>query len=343
MSIQVEQFVRTRQADWQELSRLIDAGQRSMPQLTPDEVQALSRLYRAATSDLALAQRDFPSHRATVYLNQLVARGHALIYREEPLALGRLRRFVTTGFPAAFRQTLPFFLAAALLFFGPALLTGALAAWQPEAGRWILPLAAQEMIPLIEQQDLWTEIAVEDRPYASSFIAQNNIRVAFLAFAGGILAGIPTVLVLISNGLMLGGITGLAIHYGIAFDLWTFVIGHGVLELSVICIAGGSGLMLGWAIVHPGWLSRRDALALAAQRAVRLIIGCVPLLLLAGMIEGFISPNEAIPWPVKWAIGLLSGLLLYTYLLLAGRRAAPAGSQHLPALERQVAVDHRAG
>lgn len=319
--MQVERFYQARQADWQEPSRLLERGQQNMRLLSPEEVLALSRLYRAATSDLALAQRDFPNHRVTTYLNQLVARGHALIYRDEPLALGRLHRFVVVGFPAAFRQTLPFTVVAALFFLLPALLTAAVAAWQPAAGRWILPAAAQDMIPLLEQRDLWTDIAIADRPYASSFIMQNNIRVAFLAFGGGVLAGIPTALVMLSNGLLLGGVTGLAIHYGVGFELWTFVIGHGVIELSVICIAGGSGLMLGWAIVHPGWLSRRDALARAAGRAVRLIIGCVPLLVLAGLIEGFISPNEAIPWPVKWAIGLLSGLLLYTYLLLAGRRA----------------------
>jgi uncharacterized membrane protein SpoIIM required for sporulation len=322
--MQVERFYQARQADWQELSRLLDRGQQNMRQLSPEEVQALSRLYRATTSDLALAQRDFPNHRVTTYLNQLVARGHALIYRDEPLALGRLRRFVAVGFPAAFRQTLPFTLAATLLFLLPALLTGAVAAWQPTAGRWILPAAAQELIPLLEQRDLWTEIPIDQRPYASSFIMQNNIQVAFLAFAGGVLAGLPTVLVMLTNGLLLGGVTGLAIHYGVGFELWTFVIGHGVIELTVICIAGGSGLMLGWAIVHPGWLSRRDALARASSRAVRLIIGCVPLLVLAGLIEGFISPNEAIPWPVKWGIGLLSGVLLFSYLLFSGRSAVTA-------------------
>jgi hypothetical protein len=82
--------------------------------------------------------------------------------------------------------------------------------------------------------------------------------------------------------------------------------------------------MLGWAIVHPGWLSRRDALARASGRAVRLIIGCVPLLVLAGLIEGFISPNEAIPWPVKWGIGVLSGLALFGYLLFSGRSEVTA-------------------
>ncbi len=324
--MQVERFYQARQADWQELAGLLERGQQNMRQLSPDEVLALSRLYRAATSDLALAQRDFPNHRVTAYLNQLVARGHALIYRDEPLAFGGLRRFVAVGFPAAFRQTLPFTLVATLLFLLPALLVGAVAAWQPAAGRWILPAAAQDLIPLLEQRDLWTEIPIDQRPYASSFIMQNNIQVAFLAFAGGVLAGIPTVLVMLTNGLLLGGVTGLAIHYGVGFDLWTFVIGHGVIELTVICIAGGSGLMLGWAILHPGWLSRRDALARAAGRAVRLIIGCVPLLVLAGLIEGFISPNEAIPWPVKWAIGLLSGIALFGYLLFSGRRATTASA-----------------
>jgi len=312
--MQVERFYQARQAEWQELARLLDRGQQSMRQLSPDEVQALSRLYRAATSDLALAQRDFPGHRVTAYLNQLVARGHALIYRDEPLAMGRLRRFVAVGFPAAFRQTLPFTLAATLLFLLPALIVGAVAAWQPAAGRWILPAAAQDLIPLLEQRDLWTEIPIDERPYASSFIMQNNIQVAFLAFAGGVLAGIPTVLVMLTNGLLLGGVTGLAIHYGVGFELWTFVIGHGVIELSVICIAGGSGLMLAWAILRPGWLSRRDALARASGRAVRLIIGCVPLLVLAGLIEGFISPSS-LPWLVKAVVGVGTGGALYWYWL----------------------------
>jgi uncharacterized membrane protein SpoIIM required for sporulation len=84
-------------------------------------------------------------------------------------------------------------------------------------------------------------------------------------------------------------------------------------------MAGGSGLRLGWAILNPGLLRRRDALAVAARKAVRLIVGCVPLLVMAGLIEGFISPAENIPWFVKWSIGLGSGLLLYSYLLLAGR------------------------
>jgi uncharacterized membrane protein SpoIIM required for sporulation len=321
-----ERFTETRRADWQALSALLDRSQNSPQKLSPAEVQELSRLYRAATADLALAQRDFPQHRVTDYLNQLVARGHALVYQGEPLAWNRLRSFVTAGFPRTFRQTGPFILAAALLFIVPALLAGLISNWNPEAARWLLPPQVQQLIPQIEEQELWTDIDVAERPYASSFIMRNNIQVTFLAFSGGMLAGLLTVYIMAFNGLILGGLTGLTAHHDVGFELWTFVIGHGVVELSVIFIAGGAGLAVGWAILQPGLLRRRDALTVAARQAVRLIIGCVPLLVLAGAIEGFISPSEALPWPVKWAVGLGTGVLLYTYLLLGGRRGSDSPS-----------------
>ncbi len=313
------QFYQTRQSDWKTLTQLLDRAQRGLAGLSPDEVDRLGALYRLATSDLALAQRDYPNQRVTEYLNQLVARAHAMIYQTQPLALGRIWAFAARGFPRAYRQAFPFILAAMALLIIPALAAGFSTAWQPASARWLLPAEAQALIPSIEQRQLWTNIPVGERPYASSFIMQNNIRVVFLAFGGGMLAGLYTVWVLLLNGLELGGISGLTAHYGIGFDLWTFVIGHGVIELSVIAIGGGSGLMLGWAMLQPGLLRRRDALAQAAGRAVRLVFGCVPLLVLAGTIEGFISPSQAIPWPAHWAIGLGSGALLYAYLLLAGR------------------------
>jgi len=317
--MRVDQFYLSRQADWKSLTSLLDKCKGGVARLSPAEIERLSSLYRAATSDLALAQRDFAGHQVTTYLNQLVARAHAVIYRGEPLAGKRLVRFATTGFPQAYRCAGRFVLVAVLLMCLPAILGGLAAFWQPEAAQWLLPAGAQRLIPEIEQGELWTDIPVNERPYTSSFIMQNNIQVSFLAFGSGVLAGLPTVWVLIYNGLMLGGITGLTSHYGIGSGLWEFVIGHGVIELSTITIAGGAGLMLGWSILQPGLLSRRDALTTAAQQAVRLIVGCVPLLIIAGLIEGFISPNEHIPAVVKWGIGLFSGVLLYCYLLLAGR------------------------
>ncbi len=317
--MRAEELFQSRKRDWESLNKLVNQGQENPTSLSPEDVQTLGRLYRAATSDLALAQRDFPRHQVTGYLNQLVARAHAVIYRGEPMAINRLLEFVTTGFPRLFRETFVFTLTAMLLFLVPAVISGTSTLLQPTTATWILPASVQELIPQIQDKQLWTNIPIQERPYASSFIMQNNLRVSFLAFSSGITAGVLTLWILVNNGLILGGLTGLTAHYGIGFELWTFVIGHGVIELSVIFMAGGSGLMLGWAMLRPGLLRRRDALTLAAQKAVRLLLGAAPMLVIAGLIEGFLSPAENIPWPVKWSVGVISGLLLYGYLFLAGR------------------------
>ena len=314
-----DNLLRSRRDQWEALQQLLDRAARNLRRLSPAEIEQLGTLYRDATSDLALAQRDFPNDRTTQYLNQLVARAHALIYQGKPAATGRFWHFVRSGYPRLFRRHARFFIAALLLFFVPAVGVGLLTAASPEAARWALPPAVQQLIPQIEQQELWIDIPVADRPYASSLIATNNIQVSFLAFAGGVLAGLFTVYILISNGLLIGGILGLTVYHGVGFELLTFMVGHGVVELTVIFIAGGCGLLLGWALLRPGLLSRRDALQLAARDAVQLLSAAVPLLLVAGLIEGFVSPAENIPWPLKFAVGGASGLLLYAYLLLAGR------------------------
>ena len=265
-----------RKGNWLRLTALVEACQKSIRALTPQQVQDLGRLYREASSDLALAQRDFPSHQVTSYLNQLVGRAHAVIYQGEPLQTNRLVEFVLRGFPRLFRRTLPFTFIAFLFFLVPALASAVAIGIAPERARLLLPAEVQNVIPIVEGKKLWVDIPVQDRPYASTFIMQNNIRVAFLAFASGMTGGLLTMYVLVNNGLILGGITGLTSYYGIGFDLWTFVIGHGVLELSVIFMAGGSGLMIGWAILHPGLYRRRDALIIAARDAVSLLLGRFP-------------------------------------------------------------------
>jgi uncharacterized membrane protein SpoIIM required for sporulation len=170
---------------------------------------------------------------------------------------------------------------------------------------------------ILSEQRIWTDVPVEERPYASTFIMSNNIRVAILAFGGGVTFGIFTVYVLVTNGLILGAVMGLAAHYGMGEALWTFVIGHGVIELSIIMISGGAGLQLAWALLNPGPYTRRDALTLAARRAVALAILAVPALVCAGLIEGFISPVPG-PLLLHAAVGLGSGALFYAYLGFAG-------------------------
>jgi uncharacterized membrane protein SpoIIM required for sporulation len=322
--MRVDEFYQSRKSDWETLSKLLDQGQKDMRGLSESQVRDLARLYRATTSDLALAQRDFPRSEVAVFLNQLVARAHAVVYRSEPLALRRFWRFATAGFPRLFRQTWVFSFIAALLFILPGTASGFITYLRPASATLLLPSEMHEMIGIVENKELWVDIPVEERPYTSAFIMQNNIQVSFLAFASGLTAGLFTLWILFLNGLIIGTLTGLTSFHGIGFELWTFVIGHGVIELSIIFISGGSGLMLGWAILRPGLLRRRDALAQAARKAVYLLLGAVPWLVVAGSIEGFISPNENIAIPVKWMVGIGSGILLYGYLLLAGRETKKA-------------------
>ncbi len=315
----VDEFYQSRKQDWELLSNLVEKAQLDVGRLSTGDIERLASLYRAASSDLALAKRDFPRHRVTGLLNRLVARTHALLYQGEPLALNRFVEFARRGFPRLFRETFIYTLAAFLMFIIPALAAGISAAASPSSAVWLLPAGVQDLIPVIEDGQLWVHIPIEERPYASSFIMQNNIRVSFMAFGSGVTGGLLTLWILVNNGLILGGLLGLTGYYGLGFDLATFVIGHGVIELSVIFMAGGSGLMLGWALLRPGLMRRRDALAIAAQKSVRLLGGAVPFLVLAGTIEGFISPSEIIPWPVKWAVGIGTGVLFYGYLFFSGQ------------------------
>ncbi len=321
MNVNVDEFVRARQATWQRLSNMLDGLQRGpLSQLSISELEELGRLYRAATSDLAIARRDYPDHRVTVYLNQLVGRAHHRVYRGEILELRRVSRFFLGGFPRLFRQTGRYTALGAALFLGAAAVGFAIVYINPDLADQLLPGQMQSVIPLIKRGEMWTDIPAQMRSVASSFIMTNNIQVAFLAFAGGVLFGLLTGYVLLFNGLTLGVVGALCQRYGLGLPFWSFVLPHGVIELSVIFIAGGSGLMLGHALLSPGLYRRRDALAQAAQKAVRLIIGSVPLLVMAGIIEGFISPSSLHPWG-KIGIGLLTGVGLYGYLLLAGRKS----------------------
>src|SRR5205085_7451576 len=153
--------------------------------------------------------------------------------------------------------------------------------------------------------------------YASSLM-QNNIRVSFVAFAGGLPGGFLTGYILFNNGAVLGAMAGLMTQVHQHHNFWPGILPHGIVELSETVIAGAAGLSLGWALLAPGIYRRRDALVLAARDSVKLIVGGCFLLIFAGLVEGFLS-HSLLPKPFKITFGIASGIALYSYLLLAGR------------------------
>lgn len=315
-----DQLIRTRKADWEHLEALLQrVEQGRIAALSESELIEFGRLYRAASSDLAIAQRDSPDKDVTRYLNHLVGRAHPMVYRGEPLVWRRLKEFYLVALPQLYRELLPFIAAAALLFLGAAVVLYGVMLVNPDAADLVLD---PPLISLIKEGTPWWKDLNDFNEIGSAFIMTNNLRVAFFAYSGGMALGLLTVYVLLLNGIHFGAVLGLLQHYGNAAPLWEFVIGHGVLELSEIVMAGGAGLMLGYAILRPGLLARRDALALAAQKSIRLLLGTAPLLVVAGIIEGLISPSNAVPAPIKYGIGITTGILLYGYLLLAGRGRA---------------------
>lgn len=312
--MQIDAFVQKQQSNWRRLEELTDRSQGNAEALSEPELYEFGRLYQMATSDLALAQRDFPSQRVTRYLNQLVGRGHAVLYREEPLRRQQLQEFYQRTFPRLYRRLLPYTLASTALFVLPAL-TAFLLVWnRPDAIYTLLGSGIERLVETVEEGELWTDIAPSVRSAASTAILTNNIGVMFYAFAGALTGGILTLYVMILNGLSIGAVFGLLQAHGLSGGLAEFVVAHGFIELSVIFLAGGCGFYVADGLLRPGLHSRGAALRQRAREALQLILGSVPLLVLAGLIEGFISPS-GLPWPVKLAVGLATGIALHRYWL----------------------------
>jgi len=316
--VNLDRFAADRQARWRELEHAIAQARRGRLRGMPaGDLERFGILLRHASSDLAIARREFPDSQVSEYLNGLCARATPLLYRGAPLRLGAVPEFFATGLPRIFRSAWPYILAS----FGLMLL-GFMGGWLAVVLR---PDLRVSLVPhsLFDQMARGDHPTVPDAPFAAAFIIANNVRVALICFCFGVLWGVVPAIVLMANGWMLGTIAA-AVHQG-GYDLrfWSLIVPHGVIELSIIVIAGGTGLMLGDAVLRPGALRRGDALGAAARRGVVLAVGTALLLIVAGTLEGYVSPS-GLPAGVKIGIGALAGVLLYSWLLLAGRGRQPA-------------------
>ena len=293
-----------------------------MSALDHKDLQELGLLYRQTASDLAIAREDITSSQLAAYLNSLLGRTHNLIYMGNKPKVAGIVRFYSETYPRIFRELWP----QTLLAFGIFAVTG-LAAFiltmrDPTFAHRLL---GTHMMETIEKREMWTHSIVTIKPLAASSIMTNNLSVAFATFASGITAGVGTVWMMVLNGLLIGVIGAATLQAGMAGQLWTFVVPHGVLELPAIFIAGGAGFEIARGMLFPGLLPRRESLAQAGGRAAQLLLGTIPMLIVAGVIEGFLSPSETAA-PLKFLFGAVMFAALVTYLMRAPQGRKPEDS-----------------
>ena len=314
-----DRFISERKEAWQRLEHLLGLLDRSsLRRLDRDEVRELGRIYRRTASDLAIARAECRDPRLVNYLNSLVIRAHGRIYRADASeGRHRVRDFFARDFPATFRRTWRYTALAFATYALFAVLAFTATSRDPEFSE-LAGVPAHMRETVLERKPRWWQNANEASQLAASYIATNNIRVTFNAFALGATFGVGTLYYMAVNGLAHASVLALTYRAGYGHELLTFMAGHGVIELTCIFIAGGAGMLFGTALLFPGDRPRFDNLRLRGREAAQLITGCVPLLALAAAIEGFISPAP-IPPAMKFAVAAVTGVALYAYLLLAGR------------------------
>ena len=304
-------WLERRKEHWTRLETLL-AGIRKdgMRALNRSELREFGLLYRQTAADLSAVREDPASRQYPRYLNELLGRAHNIIYAGRKSSPAAIFRFYARDYPAIFRRLLPYTMTAVTLFAGAAVLGVVLTVVYPEFMHAIL---GPRMVETIERKQMWTHSVLSMKPLASSAIMTNNLSVSFVAFAAGILAGLGTIYLVLFNGLLLGVIGAACWMSGMSLALWSFVAPHGVLELPAIFISAGAGLRLGRALLFPGTLSRRDSLAVGGAEAVRLLVGAIPMLIVAGVVEGFFSPLQ-IGAEFKFTLSAALLLLLVLYL-----------------------------
>jgi uncharacterized membrane protein SpoIIM required for sporulation len=312
---------------WEEFGRLAERATRDgLDSFRPDELPDFAARYREAAADLARARTYRADRTAVAELERLVAAGHNALYRDERSSWQSLWRTVAQEFPAAVLQAHRTVLLAFLVFAATASIGYRIIRDRPALAEELLP---EEMLRRADAGHTRTaegrrygEVQASERPLVASFIITNNVRVAIGCLAGGMFAGVGSLVVLGFNGLMLGSFAGHFANQGLLWYLLEFVVGHGVLELTAIWIAAAAGLLLGLAIVVPGDLSRGEALVLRGRVAVRMIGMAVVLLAIAGLIEGFLSvAGGGVATRAVAAGGSLMFLALY---FLGGARSKAA-------------------
>ncbi|AIE84725.1 stage II sporulation protein M [Fimbriimonas ginsengisoli] len=299
-------FVEKREQDWQRLTRLCDVADAGASRLTGAEVREFVKLYRRVSTDLALARTSSTNSVLVDFLNDLVGRAYATLYREpRPSVLKSIALGVALAAQTVRRRKW-FVLTSAAIFFGSAFFSFFLLSAFPDTRDVLIPPGVEKLF------GGWKKGEFEERSTSTSFImtgfyANNNPRVAVIAGAVGAgTFGVASVYMVFENGAMLGSLAHEVNEVGNLDFLVSSVAPHGVPELSGAIVGGSAGLLLGWALINPGRRSRSAALKAVGRDAIVLLATSVILMFIAAPIEGFFSFNPRVPGAAKVLVAVVS-------------------------------------
>jgi uncharacterized membrane protein SpoIIM required for sporulation len=319
-------WLETRKPHWERLEALVtQCGSGGTVNLSRSDLREFGLLYRQVAADLSILRQDPTGTHYARRLNQLLGRAHSIIYLGKKTSLRSILVFFAEDWPALVWQMRHYLAVVASVFVLCGMAGALLTLRNPD---FALQVLGPGMIDSIERHQMWTQSIVGMKPLASGTIMTNNLAVCFMTFALGVTAGVGTLYMIAFNGLLMGVVGAACGMHGMSLSLWSFVAGHGSLEIPAILFAGAAGLRLGAGLLFPGNLTRRESIRMAGMDAVKLELGTVPLLIVAGLVEGFISPLEINP-AVKFALGaaLFTALLV---LVFAGAGAKSGSSVSLP-------------
>ncbi|MFB1050949.1 stage II sporulation protein M [Paraliobacillus sp. JSM ZJ581] len=310
--MQLKTFIQQHRSEWMALEASIYTL-RKRNSMNQTNINEFEYLYQKTTQHLSYSQTYFPNDEVTRYLNELVAKAHNLLYQTERSSWKQMQHFLSTKFIGLLLDQWQAIVIAMLLF-----TLGAIASFLAVIEN---PLHIYKILPSDMVQNIADPSQLEanqnagNAPLMSAQIMTNNIRVAILAFVGGITFGILTLYVLIYNGILIGALAGYFWNADSSYIFWAYIVPHGMIELTAIFIVGGAGLLMGYRLFVPKNFSRVYHLKVQAVRSVQLLLGTIPLFIVAGLIEGYITPAD-LSLEIKYTVAITSVVAMIAYMLI---------------------------
>jgi len=318
--VDIDRFIVRNQATWARLALLTNRARRGVRHLGATELDELVQLYQRASAHLSYARAAYRDPALSARLTMLVAGANGVIYGQPGGGTRAVARFFALTFPGAVWSSRRFIAASAALMFVPALVLGVWLTSSQRALDVAIPRTERDALIVAEQNYYSSEPAGE----FSAKVLTNNIRVSIVAFAFGILLCVGTAAILVYNGLNVAVLGALFVSVGRGGEFFGLILPHGLLELSAVVVAGAAGLRLGWSVIAPGDRTRGEAVAIEGRRSVTIVIGLVLAFVVAGIVEGFVTPS-GLATAVRVGVGVLVAAAFWAYVVTQGRAAESMG------------------